>query len=61
MLAQPDGWVEMVEVNPPRLPSMTHIELRGKWQETWWGLRNFALGDPPTDEVENIFLLRKPA
>ena len=32
MLAQPDGWVEMVEVNPPRLPSMTHLELRGKWQ-----------------------------
>ena len=27
MLSAPDGWVEMVEVNPPRLPSMTHLEL----------------------------------
>lgn len=32
MLSQPPGWVEMVEVNPPRLPSMTHLELRGRWQ-----------------------------
>lgn len=37
------------------------FELRQKWQSTWWGLRNYALGDPPTEEVENIFLLRKPA
>ena len=25
------GWVELVEVNPPRLPSLTHRELRGRW------------------------------
>ncbi|MBA3688254.1 MAG: methylenetetrahydrofolate reductase [Chloroflexi bacterium] len=31
MLSAPDGWVEMVEVNPPRLPSMLHRELRGRW------------------------------
>ena len=28
LLSAPTGWVEMVEVNPPRLPSMTHLELR---------------------------------
>ena len=26
-------WVEMVEVNPPRLPSMTHLQLEGRWRE----------------------------
>jgi 5,10-methylenetetrahydrofolate reductase len=31
MLSAPDGWVEMVEVNPPRLPSMLHHELRNRW------------------------------
>jgi 5,10-methylenetetrahydrofolate reductase len=31
MLAAPTGWVEMVEVNPPRLPDMTHRELKGRW------------------------------
>ena len=31
MLSAPDSWVEMVEVNPPRLPSMLHRELRGRW------------------------------
>jgi 5,10-methylenetetrahydrofolate reductase len=31
VLSAPDGWVEMVEVNPPRLPSMLHRELRGRW------------------------------
>ena len=31
MLSAPDGWVEMVEVNPPRLPSMLHRELKGRW------------------------------
>ena len=33
MLSQPAGWVEMVEVNPPRLPSMTHLELNGRWSQ----------------------------
>ncbi len=32
MLSAPAGWVEMVEVNPPRLPDMTHRELTGRWQ-----------------------------
>ncbi|MGH2457006.1 MAG: hypothetical protein ACRDHD_12210, partial [Candidatus Limnocylindria bacterium] len=32
MLAAPDAWVEMVEVNPPKLPSMTHRQLEGRWQ-----------------------------
>jgi methionine synthase / methylenetetrahydrofolate reductase(NADPH) len=31
MLADPPTWVEMVEINPPRLPSMLHLELRGRW------------------------------
>jgi len=31
MLAAPAGWVEMVEVNPPRLPDMTHRALEGRW------------------------------
>ena len=33
MLSEPREWVEMVEVNPPRLPSMTHLELRGRWRD----------------------------
>jgi methionine synthase / methylenetetrahydrofolate reductase(NADPH) len=32
VLSAPTGWVEMVEVNPPLLPDMTHLELRGRWQ-----------------------------
>ncbi|MEX0626071.1 MAG: hypothetical protein WD402_05970 [Chloroflexota bacterium] len=32
MLSAPTDWVEMVEVNPPRLPSMTHRDLQGRWQ-----------------------------
>jgi 5,10-methylenetetrahydrofolate reductase len=31
MLSKPNGWVEMVEVNPPRLPSMLHTQLHGRW------------------------------
>jgi 5,10-methylenetetrahydrofolate reductase len=33
MLSAPDGWVEMVEVNPPRLPSLTHRRLEGRWHD----------------------------
>jgi 5,10-methylenetetrahydrofolate reductase len=32
MLSERDEWVEMVEINPPRLPSMTHLQLRGRWE-----------------------------
>lgn len=32
MLSAAGGWTEIVEVNPPRLPSMTHRRLRGRWQ-----------------------------
>jgi 5,10-methylenetetrahydrofolate reductase len=32
MLSEKGGWLEIVEVNPPRLPSMTHRDLRGRWQ-----------------------------
>jgi len=32
MLSERGGWIEMVEVNPPRLPSMTHLQLRGRWK-----------------------------
>src|SRR2546426_5077480 len=43
-LSAPDGWVEMVEVNPPRLPSMTHLELSGRWQ-------NVLITDNPFKQV----------
>jgi 5,10-methylenetetrahydrofolate reductase len=33
MLSERGEWVEMVEVNPPLLPSMTHRELNGRWQK----------------------------
>jgi 5,10-methylenetetrahydrofolate reductase len=33
MLSERGDWVEMVEVNPPRLPSMTHLELKGRWDQ----------------------------
>ena len=33
MLSEPSEWVEMVEINPPRLPNMTHLELRGRWRD----------------------------
>ena len=33
MLSEHGEWVEMVEVNPPRLPSMTHLQLRGRWRD----------------------------
>ena len=33
MLSERGPWIEMVEVNPPRLPSMTHLKLRGRWRD----------------------------
>jgi 5,10-methylenetetrahydrofolate reductase len=44
VLAQPPGWVEMVEVNPPLLPSMTHLQLEGRWQ-------NVLITDNPFKQV----------
>jgi 5,10-methylenetetrahydrofolate reductase len=32
MLSERGEWLEIVEVNPPLLPSMTHRELNGRWQ-----------------------------
>ena len=32
MLSERGDWVEMVEVNPPRLPNMTHRQLEGRWK-----------------------------
>jgi 5,10-methylenetetrahydrofolate reductase len=32
MLSAPEGWEEMVEVNPPRLPGMLHARLHGRWR-----------------------------
>ncbi len=32
MLSSPESWVEMIEVNPPRLPGSTHLQLKGRWQ-----------------------------
>ena len=33
MLSERGEWVEMVEVNPPHLPSMTHRQLDGRWRQ----------------------------
>ena len=33
MLSERGAWVEMVEVNPPLLPSMTHRQLNGRWRQ----------------------------
>ena len=33
MLSEGREWTEMVEVNPPRLPNMMHVELRGRWRD----------------------------
>ena len=33
MLSARGEWAEIVEVNPPLLPSMTHRELNGRWQQ----------------------------
>ena len=33
MLSERGLWREMVEVNPPRLPNMTHLELHGRWHD----------------------------
>ena len=32
MLSVPGPWVEMVEVNPPRLPGTSHLGLEGRWE-----------------------------
>jgi 5,10-methylenetetrahydrofolate reductase len=32
VLSKPPDWVEMVEVNPPLLPGMTHLQLRDRWR-----------------------------
>jgi 5,10-methylenetetrahydrofolate reductase len=44
MLSKPGDWVEMVEINPPRLPSMTHLELEGRW-------RHVLITDNPFKQV----------
>ena len=41
------------------LDLVSSFELLAHWESPWYGLRNYALGEPPTDEVENIFLLRR--
>ena len=44
MLSDPGTWWELVEVNPPLLPNMTHLGLRGKW-------RNILVTDNPFRQV----------
>jgi 5,10-methylenetetrahydrofolate reductase len=43
-LSEGGTWIEMVEVNPPRLPSMLHLELRGRWP-------NVLITDNPFKQV----------
>jgi 5,10-methylenetetrahydrofolate reductase len=38
------GWTEVVELNPPRLPNMTHLRLHGRWQ-------NVLITDNPFKQV----------
>lgn len=44
MLSEPRAWTEMVEVNPPRLPSMMHRQLHNRW-------RNVLITDNPFKQV----------
>ncbi len=44
MLSLPGAWIEMVEVNPPALPSMLHLELRDRW-------RHVVISDNPFKQV----------
>lgn len=44
MLAEKDGWWELVEVNPPVLPDLAHRALEGKW-------RHVLVTDNPFHEV----------
>ena len=44
MLSAPTGWVEMVEVNPPLLPDMTHLDLKNRW-------RHVLITDNPFKQV----------
>src|SRR6476660_4303534 len=44
MLSERGEWAEIVEVNPPLLPSMTHRELDGRW-------RQVLITDNPFKEV----------
>ncbi len=44
MLSRAEGWTEMVELNPPRLPNMTHLALRGRW-------RHVLITDNPFKQV----------
>ena len=56
MLSERGPWIEMVEVNPPRLPSMTHLKLRGRW-------RDVLITDNPFKQVRvspYAFAARKP-
>ena len=43
-LSERGGWRELVEVNPPLLPNMTHLRLRGTW-------RNVLVTDNPFQQV----------
>ena len=44
MLSERGEWIELVEVNPPRLPNMLHRELHGRW-------RNVLITDNPFKQV----------
>src|SRR4026208_145887 len=33
MLSEGNTWIQMVEVNPPKLPNMTHLQLDGRWRQ----------------------------
>jgi 5,10-methylenetetrahydrofolate reductase len=43
-LSASGGWIDIIEVNPPHLPSLTHLRLRGRWS-------NVLVTDNPFKQV----------
>jgi SAM-dependent methyltransferase len=39
---------------------MRHFRIVAEWNEPWYGMLGFCLGDPPTEQREYIFILTKP-
>jgi SAM-dependent methyltransferase len=40
--------------------AMRHFKILAEWNEPWYGMRGYCLGEPPTDQREFIFILQKP-
>lgn len=40
---------------------LANFDIQNHWQSTWYGMRAYALGEEPTEQIENVFLSRKPS